>query len=114
MRDQWVLALATGQTQLHDGSGMAITSLGNWGTEIAAIDSSCLADRVIVGSRGGSLETFTLGPGNRPLAASEPAPFPGQLTALWPSEQPGILTAIAYSVETDRYAAYRVSLDCGR
>jgi hypothetical protein len=113
-RDQWVLALTTGQTQLRDGSGMAITTLGNWGTEIAAIDSSCLADRVIVGSRGGSLETFTLGPGNRPLAASEPAPFPGQLTALWPSEQPGILTAIAYSVETDRYAAYRVSLDCGR
>jgi hypothetical protein len=112
-RDHWILALTTGRTQLHDASGAAVASLGNWGTEIAALDSPCVGDRVIVGLRPGSLETFTLGPGNRPLAASEPAPFPGRLTALWPSEQPGSLTAVAYSADTNRYAAYRVSLACG-
>jgi hypothetical protein len=95
-QDLWILATTAGPTQMFDTAGAQLASLGDWGSEIAAIDSVCSGERFLVS----------------PVAGVNPAPLPGRLAALWPAEQPGALTAVVHS--PDRYAAYRVSLACGR
>jgi hypothetical protein len=111
-RGGWALATLGGQTQVFDAVGNPSAALGDWGTDIAALDS-CTGERFLVGRRGTALEAFSIGPDNRPAAAAKPLPLPGRLAALWPAEQPGSLTAVIHSAETGRYAAYRVSLACG-
>jgi hypothetical protein len=112
-RDGWALATLDGQTRLFDPTGNPTAALGDWGTDIAALDS-CTGERFLAGPRGGALEAFTIASDNRPAPVAKPLPLAGRLAALWPAEQPGSVTAVTHSPETGRYAAHRVSLACGR
>jgi hypothetical protein len=110
--DQWLVATLSGPAQLHDSQGGLIAVLGEWGADLAAVESACSGERYAVGLRGSALVAFTLDAGRRPVPATAPLPIAGRLTALWPSDQPAILTAIVQLSESQRYAAYRVSLSC--
>ena len=47
-----------------------------------------------------------------PVRISEPVEFSGSVTALWPAGEGAI--AVARNVSTGKYAAYSLTLDCGR
>jgi hypothetical protein len=57
-----------------------------------------------------SVAIFTTGSGGR--AISEAVQFPGPVTALWPA--PGGAVVVARHLVTGRYAAYNLTIDCGR
>jgi hypothetical protein len=57
-----------------------------------------------------SVAIFAAGGGRR--AISEATQFPGPVTALWPA--PGGAVVVARHLVTGRYAAYWLTIDCGR
>ena len=112
--DRWIVATTAGPVQIADSNGQVAATLGNWGTEIAAIDAPCGSSRYLLAERQtNSLEALTIDRDNRAAPAAAPVALDGRLAALWPSES-GSATAIIQSSTQSTYAAYRVTLSCGR
>jgi hypothetical protein len=112
--EQWVVASLAGPTQLHDGDGRLIAALGELGADIAVIDRACDGQRYLLGLRAGALEALTIDAGNRAVPAAEPRPIPGRLAALLPAGDRSSLTAVVHLAESNRHAAYRITVACGR
>jgi hypothetical protein len=111
--DRWIVATTAGHTRIFDTNGQAVATLGNWGTEIAMIDSSCGSRYLLAQRQTNSLEALTIDRDNRAAPAAAPVALDGRLAALWPSES-GSAIAIVQSSTQSTYAAYRVTLSCGR
>jgi hypothetical protein len=115
----WILAGVDGRTLLFDKSFTAIGSFGGWGSEIAGVESSCGRGRQVLATlRGDSLESEVIQAFefvNRHAAAvSPPLELPGLVTAFWPSASRDSAYAVARNIKTGRYAAFQVSVVCGR
>ncbi|MGH9723039.1 MAG: hypothetical protein ACRD8O_22745 [Bryobacteraceae bacterium] len=97
-----------GVTRLATGEAIA-----NWGSDIAGIESPCgplvLATRPV--ENDDAVQAFRIVAG-RPIAAGDAMDFQGPVTALW-SSGAGAL-AVARNTSTGRYAAYALSVACGR
>lgn len=115
----WILAGVDGRTLLFDKSLAAIGSFGGWGSEIAGVESGCGRGRQVLATlRGDSLESEAVQAFefvNRHAAAvSPPLELPGLVTAFWPSASRDSAYAVARNIKTGRYAAFHISVVCGR
>jgi len=117
-RPLWVLAQVDGRSQMFDAAFQPAGAVGQWGSEIAGADARCAGGGQILATRPGgrgepdSLQAFAVV--NQTAAATTAAlDFPGPLTALWPSGGNSV-AAVVHDLRTGKYAAYLVSLVCGK
>jgi hypothetical protein len=90
---------------------------GQWGSDIAGTDARCGGGSQVLATRpaegeADALQAFAVS--NQAVTAMTGAvDFPGPVTALWPSGGTSVL-AVARDLRTGRYAAYLVTVVCGR
>jgi len=112
----WVLAAVDGSLHLVDGMMDQVIRGVKWGSDLAAVHSSCGTGTqlLISGSdteRDG-LRAFEI-PDRDPVAASAAVEFDGRIVALWPESSGNNAAAIVKRKDTEWYEAYRVSISCG-
>jgi hypothetical protein len=113
----WVLAAVDGSVHILDGmTDQALRNL-RWGSDLAAIHSSCGTGTQILVSEIGdpaqdSLRAFEL-PDRDPVAASAPVEFDGSVVSLWSEGSGNTAIAIVKREDTGWYEAYRISIACG-
>jgi hypothetical protein len=72
---------------------------------------SACGNKTLASSDGGMDANDTVVLFDGAAAVSEPAEFPGPITALWPATDGAL--AVARNLTTKNYAAYALSVDCG-
>jgi hypothetical protein len=113
----WVLTSVDGSVHLIDGfTDQALRGL-RWGSDVAAVRSSCGTGTQILASDSGdperdSLRAFEI-PDREPVAASSAIDFAGQIVALWPEANGTNVMVIVKREGTGWYEANRVSVTCG-
>lgn len=91
--------------------------LDGWGSDIAGIASNCGTGPLVVATSSSesnasdSAAAYEI-TGQNSRAATDPVQFPGPVKALWPVA--GGALAVVHQLATGRYAAYNLTLDCGR
>jgi hypothetical protein len=120
----WVLAAVDGSLHLVDGMTDQVIRGAKWGSDLAAVHSTCgtgtqlLASEVENLGHGDTerdgLRAFEI-PDRDPVAVSSAVEFDGRgvIVALWPESSGNGATAIVRRKETGWYEAYRVSISCG-
>ncbi len=110
-----IIAGLDGRTRISQGSQTYVVN--DWGSDVVGIASGCETGPLVVATSSGettasdSAVAYDIA-SQPPRAASEPAQFAGPVTALWPA--PGGALAVVHQLATGRYAAYNLTLDCGR
>ena len=117
----WVLAAVDGSLHLVDGMTDQVIRGGKWGSDLAAVHSTCGTGTQLLISESGKLTSgnserdglraFEI-PDRDPVAASSAAEFDGRIVALWPESTANGATAIVRRKDTGWYEAYRVSVSC--
>ncbi len=113
----WLLTAVDGSVHLIDGiSDQAIRGL-RWGSDLAAVHSSCGTGTQILVSDGGDPERDNLRafevPDRDPVVASSAIEFDGRIVALWPETTGNNAVAVVKREDTGWYEANRVSISCG-
>lgn len=113
----WVLAAVDGSLHLLDGMTDQVIRGARWGSDLAAVHSSCGTSTQLLVSENGdteqdSLRAFEI-PDRDPVAASSPVEFDGPIVALWPESSGNGVIAIVKREDTGWYEAYRISIACG-
>jgi hypothetical protein len=115
----WAFAAVDGTLHLVDGmTDQAIRGV-KWGSDLAAVHSSCGTGTQMLASESGDTERDGLRafeiPDRDPVAASSAVEFDGRgaIVALWPESSGNSATAIVRRKDTGWYEAYRVSVSCG-
>jgi hypothetical protein len=113
----WVLAAVDGSIHLIDGMNDQVIRGAKWGSDLAAVRSSCgTGTQLLVSESGGpeqdSLRAFEI-PDRDPVAASSAMEFDGPIVALWPEGSGNGAIAIVRRKDTGWYEAYRISIVCG-
>jgi len=112
----WLFAAVDGQLHLLDGITDQRAGKLGWGSDIAAVRSNCGSGWQILATRSGSSSNDSIRayefPDREPIPVSDPAELDGAVSALW-TESNGA-TAIAVLQNSDRYEAFRLSIDCSR
>jgi len=113
----WALAAVDGSLHLVDGMTDQVIRGAKWGSDLAAVHSSCGTGTQLLVSEGGDTEREGLRafeiPDRDPVAVSSAAEFDGRITALWPDSSGNSAAAIVKRKDTGWYEAYRVSISCG-
>jgi len=113
----WALAAVDGSLHLVDGMTDQAIRSGKWGSDLAAVHSSCGTGTQLLISESGETERDGLRafeiPDRDPVAASSAAEFDGGIVALWPDSSGNSASAIVRRNNTGWYEAYRVSISCG-
>jgi hypothetical protein len=113
----WVLAAVDGSLHLVDGMTDQLVRGGKWGSDLAAVHSSCGTGTQLLISESGDTERDGLRaleiPDRDPVAASSAVEFDGRIVALWPETSGNGAAAIVKRKDTGWYEAYRVSISCG-
>ncbi len=91
--------------------------LDGWGSDVVGIASSCEPGPMVVATSSSESNASDAAAayeitGQNSHAATDPVQFQGPVTALWPSA--GGALAVVHQLATGRYAAYNLTLDCGR
>ncbi len=114
----WAFASVDGQVHLLDGvSNRAFTPLG-WGSNVASLRSGCGAgwQLLVTSNEAGpadNVKAFEI-PDRDPVPVSAAVEFLGPITALWSDTESGSAMAISRNVETGKYEAYKLSIDCNQ
>lgn len=113
----WAFAAVDGSLHLVDGMTDQVIRGVKWGSDLAAVRSSCGtgAQLLVTGSgvvERDSLRAFEIRDRD-PVAVSAAVEFDGQITALWTESGGGGAVAIVQRKDTGWYEAYRVSITCG-
>jgi hypothetical protein len=113
----WILAAVDGSLHLLDGMTDQVIRGAKWGSDLAAVHSSCGTGTQLLVSESGdseqdSLRAFEI-PDRDPVAASSPVEFDGPIVALWPEGSGNGAVAIVKRQDTGWYEAYRISIACG-
>src|ERR1700676_3998673 len=113
----WALAAVDGSLHLVDGMTDQLIRGGKWGSDPAAVHSSCGTGTQLLASESGDTERDGLRafevPDRDPVAASSAVEFGGRIAALWPENSGNGAAAIVKRKDTGWYEAYRVSISCG-
>jgi hypothetical protein len=113
----WLLTAVDGSVHLIDGiTDQAIRGL-RWGSDLAAVHSSCGTGTQVLVSEAGdperdSLRAFEV-PDRDPVVASSAIEFDGSIVALWTETSGTNAVAIVKREDTGWYEANRVSISCG-
>jgi len=113
----WMLAAVDGSIHMLDGMTDQVIRGAKWGSDLAAVHSSCGTGTQLLVSEIGdpaqdSLRAFEI-PDRDPVAASAPVEFDGPIVALWPEGGGNGAIAIVKREDTGWYEAYRISISCG-
>jgi hypothetical protein len=113
----WVLSGVDGSVHMLDGMTDQLVRGAKWGSDLAAVHSSCGTGTQLLVSENGepsqdSLRAFEI-PDREPVAASAPAEFDGPIVALWTEGSGNGAIAIVKREDTGWYEAYRISIACG-
>ena len=113
----WMLAAVDGSLHLVDGMTDQLIRGGKWGSDLAAVHSSCGTGTQLLVSESGDTERDGLRafeiPDRDPVAVSSAVEFDGRIVALWPENSGNGSAAIVKRKDTGWYEAYRVSISCG-
>lgn len=113
----WAFAAVDGSLHLVDGMTDQAIRGGKWGSDLAAVHSTCGTGTQLLVSESGDTERDGLSafeiPDRDPVAASSAVEFDGRIVALWPETSGNGATAIVRRNNTGWYEAYRVSMSCG-
>lgn len=113
----WILAAVDGSIHMLDGMTDQVIRGAKWGSDLAAVHSSCGTGTQLLVSETGdpsldSLRAFEV-VDRDPVAASSPAEFDGPVVALWPEGSGNGAIMIVKRKDTGWYEAYRISIACG-
>ncbi|MGA2967435.1 MAG: hypothetical protein ABSD64_14600 [Terriglobales bacterium] len=115
----WVLAAVDGSLHLADGMTDQAIRGAKWGSDVAAVRSSCgTGPQVLISENGDAerdgLRAFEI-PDRDPVPVSSAVEFDGRgvIVALWPESGGNGAAAIVKRKDTGWYEAYRVSISCG-
>jgi hypothetical protein len=113
----WMLTAVDGSLHLLDGMTDQVIRGAKWGSDLAAIHSSCGSGTQLLVLESGnsaqdSLRAFEV-PDRDPVAASSPVEFDGPIVALWPEGSGSGAVAVVKREDTGWYEAYRISVVCG-
>ena len=115
----WAFAAVDGSLHFVDGmTDQAIRGAqSRWGSDLAAVRSSCGTGTQLLVSESGDAERDGLRafeiPDRDPVAASSAVEFDGRIVALWPESSGNGAAAIVRRKDTGWYEAHRVSISCG-
>lgn len=111
-----LFAMADGN--VANRAGQPFPGAETWGSDIAAAANPCAAnaDAVAAAAAGDDpsndrIEFYAIANG-RAEPVGEPSVFPGQVTALWPSETKAQVKMVVRNAKTGEYEAYRLGLAC--
>ena len=116
-RPFYLTAELDGRTHMYDAARRLAGAFDSWGDDFVAIANGCGTGSTILASSPGasdgtdSVTAFQI-VDRKPVGISEPAEFPGPVTALWPA--PAGALAIARNLVTGRYEAFSLTLNCAR
>jgi len=118
----WVIAAVDGSLHLVDGTTDQVIRGAKWGSDLAAVHSSCGVGTQLLVSESGNLghgdlerdglRAFEI-PDRELVAASSAVEFDGRIVALWAESSGNAAAAIVKKKDTGWYEAYRVSISCG-
>lgn len=113
----WVLSSVDGSVHLIDGFTDQVVRGLRWGSDVAAVRSSCGSGTQILAVDSGdsprdSLRTFEV-PDREPVSVSSAIDFDGRIVALWPETNGANAMAIVKREDTGWYEANRISIACG-
>ncbi len=111
-----LVAELDGRTHVYDAAHAPVASFDGWGSDFAVMASACDGAHIAAtaaGDRdsGDSIALYDL-VNHAPVRVSDPVELPGPVMALWPVENGAL--AVARNLVTRKYAAYSLTLDCGR
>ncbi|MFZ0799529.1 MAG: hypothetical protein WCA13_08275 [Terriglobales bacterium] len=115
----WAFAAVDGSLHLVDGiTDQEIRGAkSKWGSDLAAVHSTCGTGTQLLVSEGGDAERDDLRaveiPDRDPVTVSAALEFDGRIVALWPESNGNQAAAIVRRKDTGWYEAYRVSISCG-
>ncbi|MGD0214233.1 MAG: hypothetical protein ABSB87_13465 [Terriglobales bacterium] len=115
----WAFTAVDGSLHLVDGITDRAIRGAKWGSDLAAVRSSCGTGTQLLASESGDtdrdrLRAFEV-PDRDPVPASSAVEFDGRgaIVALWPETSGNGAVAIVKRKDTGWYEAYRVSVSCG-
>ena len=113
----WVLAAVDGSIHMLDGMTDQVIRGAKWGSQLAAVHSSCGSGTQLLVSEAGDPDQESARaveiPDRDPVVASSPAEFDGPIVALWTEGSGNGAIAIVKRRDTGWYEAYRISVSCG-
>jgi hypothetical protein len=117
-RPLWLVAMLDGRTQIFDAWLETVGAIASWGSDIAGTEASCgggsqvLATRPAGAGDPDAIQAFAI-VNRAALPLTAPVEFAGPVTALWRSSATAAL-AVERDPLTGRYAAYVITVVCGR
>lgn len=113
----WAIAAVDGSLHLVDGITDQAIRGAKWGSDLAAVHSSCGTGTQLLVSASDetmhdNLRAFEI-PDREPVVASSAVEFDGAIVALWSESNGNGAAAIVKRRDTGWYEAYRVSISCG-
>jgi hypothetical protein len=106
-----------GRTRVTNATGQLVSTLDDWGSDIAAVQGSCGQWFVLASAKTERDGVDRLQPYQftdvQPFPSGEPLAFAGAITALWPAEMGTQVTAVVHNRKTGNYEVYRVEIGCG-
>ena len=112
---------ASSNGKIENRAGEAMPGTEGWGSDLALVENPCgtAKDAALVAivtsatadTQHDQLQSFAVA-SDPPVAASEPLPVPGAVTALWSAERPAHATLVVRNSKTGNYEASRLSLAC--
>jgi len=113
----WIFTATDGSQHMLDGVTDQVAHL-NWGSDLAAISTSCSAGWQVLAAARGDAPTDSVRayefPDRDPVAVSAAIDFAGTITALWPEAKGKSAIAVAHNVETGSYEAFRLTITCAQ
>jgi hypothetical protein len=117
--DLTALAGLDGRTYLFEKSATQAGVIDSWGGDIAGVEAGCGSRRQILAALAnsalerGAIQAFEI-VHRKAVAVSSIYEFPGPVTALWPVPAQDAAIAVTRDLKTGKYAAFHLSISCGR
>jgi hypothetical protein len=113
----WLLAMVDGGTRVFDAAFNPVGGIEGWGSDIVGTDARCGGGTVVLATRGSTdgpdaVQAYAVT--NRAAApVGSAAEFHGPVTALWIADKTSAV-AVSKDFSTGRYAAYLLTVACGK
>jgi hypothetical protein len=113
----WLLAMLDGRTLFFNETFQEVAGFQGWGSDIAVTRARCGQDSPVLATTPSdagepdSIRAYSV-ESHMPVPLGTAAPFPGPITALWPSTAASVL-AVARNPQTGKYEGYVVTVVCG-
>ena len=115
----WVFARTDGSVRLMDGVNDVGIRARDWGSDVAAVKSSCGAQTqlLVTGTGDGEaadvVRVFEIAD-REPVEVGAPVELAGPVTALWTSSDARSATAVVRNLKTGNYDAIELAITCGQ